>query len=48
MIPLSPGEEIRLYWSTPAGQTQLKDSEAQINPHRPAVPPLIVTVNQVR
>ena len=47
MIPLSAGEEIRLYWSTSAGETTLKGSEAQTNPDRPAVPPLIVTVNQV-
>lgn len=47
MIPIAVGDEVRLYWSTTEGKTALRGSPEQTNPDRPAVPPLILTVNQV-
>ena len=47
MIPINVGEEIRLYISSDQGDTQVKGSDEQSTPTRPAVPPLILTVQQV-
>lgn len=47
MIPINVGDEVRLYWSTRDGEAQIKGSDEQTLPTRPAVPPLILTVHQV-
>lgn len=47
MIPISPGEEIRIYWYSREQLTSVAGAGAQTNPDRPAVPPVILTVQQV-
>ena len=47
MVPIDAGDEVFLFWSTSEGETVIKGSAPQSNPTRPAVPPLILTVQQV-
>ena len=47
VIALNGGDYVELYWSSPDSTFELVAAPSQINPARPAVPSLIVTVTQV-
>jgi hypothetical protein len=47
IIRVNPGDEVRLMWWGTSGNTSLAGTDAQVEPERPAVPPVIVTVQQV-
>ncbi len=48
MIELAAGDYLELKWSSPDTNIALLSAIAQSNPSRPAIPSLIVTVQQVR
>jgi hypothetical protein len=48
MIELAAGDYLELMWSSPDTNIALLSAIAQNNPSRPAIPSLIVTVQQVR
>jgi hypothetical protein len=48
MIDLAAGDYLELMWSSPDTNISLLSEIAQSNPSRPAIPSLIVTVQQVR
>jgi hypothetical protein len=47
MIPIQVGDEVRVMWYSNLKHTSLVGSSAKTNPARPAVPPVILTVQQV-
>jgi len=50
MIPIAPGEEVRLMWYSndrTATTSVINGDVAKVNPDRPAVPPVLLTVHQV-
>lgn len=47
MIPILAGEEVRIMWYSSGQHTSIQGSAAKTAPDRPAVPPVILTVQQV-
>ena len=47
MIPIQVGDEVRIMWYSDLKHTSLVGSDAKVDPARPAVPPVILTVQQI-
>lgn len=47
MVPILEGEELRIMWFSNNQHTSIEGSDAKVSPDRPAVPPVILTVQQV-
>lgn len=47
-LDMSAGDYAELYWSTPDNKVTIEHTAARANPDRPAVPSIILTVNQVQ
>lgn len=47
-VSLTAGDYVQLYWSTPNSGVIMDHTAARISPTRPAIPSVILTVNQVQ
>lgn len=47
-LDLTAGDYVELYWSTPNSAVTIEHTAARTTPDRPAVPSVILTVNQVQ
>lgn len=46
-LDLNAGDYVELYWSTPFATVFIEHQDARTNPARPAIPSVILTINEV-